>query len=89
MLALCPLTIGNVILALAALSAAEPIAKRATLKKNFYLFASPLKSTAAANATALGVVDLYFADIQILTPDYSSQFNLTRCVCPRERMGWH
>jgi hypothetical protein len=60
MISSCPLTIGGVILAVAALSAAAPAiysVKRATLTENFLLFGSSLKSTAAANATALELVD--------------------------------
>jgi hypothetical protein len=71
------------VLALAAFAAAAPT-KRTTLTKNFYLLASPTKSTTAANATGLNLVDPFYQANYLLRaqPQAASYnaFNLTGCV---------
>jgi hypothetical protein len=80
-----PLTISlSAVLALAPFSVAEPIIdkdKCATRNENFYLFGSPLKSTAAANATALDLVDPLYQQNYLLRMEAGQSpyetFNLT------------
>jgi hypothetical protein len=72
-------------LALLASALAAPVVDKSDVK-NFYLLASPHKSTAAANATGLNLVDPYQQTNFLLraqpTAASYSLFNLTSCVYP-------